>query len=232
MSLFIFSANCNVWLTRLKKSEMALIVIVVTSLAPIRHNHYQVFLGFHQLSVIFFLAGVWAHLRIDSLPQMPYVNATITLWSLERAHRIWTIYLKNIIMSRKGLTINNAEVEICPAGEEAVRVSVAMPKGWKYEPGTHVCVFTLFSLFPCRECKTNFGGGFGRLTCTSRDCHGHNLTRFRSLGLASRIRTRAHYRRRQRPLPAPRRPTPKRTTGCHWPTGNYKRPRRLQRSTS
>jgi hypothetical protein len=41
------------------------------------------------------------------------------------------------------MSVSIAEVELVPAGEEAVRVSVPMPKGWKYTPGTHVSYLDL-----------------------------------------------------------------------------------------
>ncbi|KAI5783567.1 hypothetical protein EDC01DRAFT_718239 [Geopyxis carbonaria] len=122
-------------------AEIALLMIVITSLAPLRHSHYQVFLFCHQVLVFLFLVGIWLHCHIDELPHIVYVNLVICMWAFERAHRLITIWSKNFSFSRKKLSCNIAVVEVVPGGEDAVRVTVAMRNGWEYKPGTHAYLY-------------------------------------------------------------------------------------------
>lgn len=120
---------------------VALWVIIISALAPVRHVFYQVFLGLHQISVIVFLIGVWLHCHIDQLPHKTYVNIVILVWAFDRGHRIWTICRKNLTTS--GRSIRNikcsvGKVKVLQHGEHAVHLTVTIKNGWDYEPGTHV----------------------------------------------------------------------------------------------
>jgi len=106
----------------------------------LRHAHYQVFLATHQLCIAFFLVGAWLHCRIDELPYEKFVDIAIGIWGFERLHRLVTIYRKNVRVG-KGWSLNTAECRVTPAGEDAVRVSITMGKGWEYKPGTHAYLY-------------------------------------------------------------------------------------------
>lgn len=122
------------------QAECALFLILVTSLAPIRHAHYQVFLAAHQILVAVFLFGAWMHCYIDQLPHQIYVNIALAVWGFERLHRLFTIFRKNIPFG-KLWSANTAEIQVVPSGEDAVRVSITMNKGWTYEPGQHAYLY-------------------------------------------------------------------------------------------
>lgn len=110
------------------------------SVAPLRHAHYEVFLGAHQLCVITFLTGAWLHCYTDELPQITHVNIAIGIWIAERFHRVFTICRKNLRLGRNW-SANTAEVSVVPAGEDAVRVSITMHKGWEFQPGQHAYLY-------------------------------------------------------------------------------------------
>lgn len=115
-------------------------MIIVLSVAPLRHAHYQVFLGSHQVCIILFLVGAWLHCHIDQLPQKRYVSIAMGIWISERLHRVFTIYHKNFFFGRKW-NANSAEVQVVSSGEDAVRVSITMNKGWEYKPGQHAYLY-------------------------------------------------------------------------------------------
>ena len=87
-----------------------------------------------------FLLGAWLHCYIDQLPYQFYVDIAIAIWGFERLHRLFTIFRRNIPFGRLW-SANTAEIRVVPSGEDAVRVSVTMNKGWKYEPGQHAYLY-------------------------------------------------------------------------------------------
>ncbi|KAI5850107.1 ferric reductase NAD binding domain-containing protein [Tricharina praecox] len=121
-------------------AEIALFFLIFLSLSPLRHAHYQIFLATHQLCIAFFLVGAWLHCHIDELPHEKFVNIAIGIWAFERLHRLVTIYRKNVRLG-KGWSLNSAEVKVAPAGEDAVRVSITMKKGWEFKPGQHAYLY-------------------------------------------------------------------------------------------
>ena len=136
------SLSCRLAQTELilGQAEVALVLIILFSVAPFRHAHYQVFLGTHQLCVLFFLSGVWFHCYIDQLPHIVYVDIAIGLWVGERLHRLFTLCHRNIRIGQNW-SATMAEVTVVPAGEDAVRVSITMEKGWNYQPGQHAYLY-------------------------------------------------------------------------------------------
>jgi hypothetical protein len=125
---------------------VSLFWILILSISPLRHSHYQIFLGTHQVLIFLFLIGAWSHCHIDQLPYEIYINIAIAIWAFERSHRIFNIYRKNGRLGR-GFSVNVAEVRAVGGGEDAVHVSVIMKKGWEYKPGQHVRFFNSLFLF-------------------------------------------------------------------------------------
>ncbi|KAI5818756.1 ferric reductase like transmembrane component-domain-containing protein [Pyronema omphalodes] len=119
---------------------VSLFLILVTSVAPLRHAHYQVFLGLHQVCIAMFLSGAWFHCYIDQLPHQIYVNIAIGLWIGERLHRLFNILRKNNIFG-KSWNVTTAELQLTLSGEDAVRVSIRMPGVWNYKPGQHAYIY-------------------------------------------------------------------------------------------
>lgn len=102
-----------------------------------RHANYEFFLTMHQLLVVFFVAGVWWHLNIDSLPQIVYCNIAVAIWIGDRVLRIFRILRNNTRWRRKELAFNLAAVTPLE-GADAVRLSVTLANPFDYQPGTHV----------------------------------------------------------------------------------------------
>jgi hypothetical protein len=86
------------------------------------------------------LVGAWLHCYIDLLPQRRYVTIAMGIWMFERLHRLFTIYRKNLFFGRKW-SANAAEIQVVASGEDAVRVSITMNKGWEYKPGHHAYLY-------------------------------------------------------------------------------------------
>ncbi|KAL7276648.1 ferric-chelate reductase [Rhizina undulata] len=121
-------------------AEIALICIVVLSVSPFRHAHYEIFLSTHQLFVLFFVVGVWWHLYLDDLPQMTYANLAVATWILDRLMRIGWICMRNMKLDRKigRYRVNVAEIT---ALDDAVRLSVEMMNPWEFKPGQHAYIY-------------------------------------------------------------------------------------------
>ncbi|EFX03008.1 ferric reductase-like protein [Grosmannia clavigera kw1407] len=114
---------------------VALTVLVVVSVSPLRHAFYETFLATHILLAIIILACTWIHCATASiaggLPELPYVVAIIILWVVERLARVALSAYSS--WSRHGWA--DAVVEALPG--ETCRVTVHLPRYVNVRPGTH-----------------------------------------------------------------------------------------------
>lgn len=108
-----------------------MVVIAIISPSPIRHAFYETFLNIHIILGFVAIFGVYLHLSIANLPQIPYIIAVGVLWLAERIVRITRIVYYNY--SRNGWT--NASIESLPG--DACRVTLHVPKYVDIKPGTH-----------------------------------------------------------------------------------------------
>jgi predicted ferric reductase len=76
---------------------------------------------------------VWMHL--EGIPAQVFVMGALVCWIFDRLLRVYLLVRNNI--SRKGLT--KAECEALPG--DAVRVTLRMPKTWKFRPGQHIYLY-------------------------------------------------------------------------------------------
>jgi NAD(P)H-flavin reductase len=113
---------------------LALSLIFILSLSPIRHAFYETFLASHiALAMISFVCTL-VHCITASVGVLPYTDwliAIFVLWFLERFARIFRLAYFN--WSKKGFT--DAVLEPMPG--ETTRVTLRLPNHHKIKPGTH-----------------------------------------------------------------------------------------------
>jgi ferric-chelate reductase len=105
---------------------------IIHSLSPVRHAFYETFLGIHQVGAFFISLGIYLHLDMHSLPQKPWIQCVILIWSAERCTRLlWLVFLN--VSRRHGMT--KLRVEALPG--EACRLTFFLPKRYPVPPGSH-----------------------------------------------------------------------------------------------
>ncbi|KAI9710058.1 MAG: hypothetical protein M1812_007522 [Candelaria pacifica] len=114
---------------------LAMLVILIQSPSPIRHAFYETFLHLHQLLAFLTILGVYAHLKMAKLPQLPSIQAVVSLWVLDRVARWLRILYYNV--SRNGCT--TVTVEALPG--EACRVKFDLVRHGTFTPGCHVYAY-------------------------------------------------------------------------------------------
>jgi NAD(P)H-flavin reductase len=122
---FIASGFCGV---------LALVILVVLSLGPVRHAFYETFLNIHIILAIIIFACTWVHCvtaNIGTLPQLPWIVAIFLLWFAERLARMFRLVYYN--WSGRGFS----EATVTPMPGEACRVTVHLPRHVDVKPGTH-----------------------------------------------------------------------------------------------
>lgn len=114
----------------------AFTIIIIQASSPIRHAFYETFLVLHRVLIVLGLVGLWLHIEIANLPQLPFLRAVFVMWGAEWAIRLWSVYYHNMSM-KKGMT--RVTVEALPA--EACRVTFDLVRPWKFVPGAHAHVW-------------------------------------------------------------------------------------------
>ncbi|KAI9739268.1 MAG: hypothetical protein M1834_007481 [Cirrosporium novae-zelandiae] len=112
-----------------------MVFLSLHSISPLRHAFYETFLHLHQLAAIVTLIGVWIHIEIVPLPQVPIMYGLFGIWGGERFIRFCRVLYLNL--SRKGTT--KITVEAMPG--ETCRVTCHLPKRVDIEPGSHVYLY-------------------------------------------------------------------------------------------
>ncbi|EAS32162.3 metalloreductase [Coccidioides immitis RS] len=117
-------------------STVALAFLFVDSPSPLRHAFYETFLHLHQVGALVAMLGLYLHLDLDKLPQVPWMRFIIGVWILDRCARfIRLIYLN--VSRRRGLT--RVVAKALPG--EATRVTFFLPNNARIEPGSHVYAY-------------------------------------------------------------------------------------------
>jgi ferric-chelate reductase len=105
---------------------------ILHSLSPVRHAFYETFLCIHQVGAFFILLGIYLHLDMHSLPQKPWIQGVILIWSAERSTRLlWLVFLN--VSRRHGMT--KLRVEALPG--EACRLTFFLPRHYPVPAGSH-----------------------------------------------------------------------------------------------
>ena len=115
---------------------IAIAILPLHSLSPIRHAFYETFLHLHQSLAFLALLGVYVHLDIMKLPAYPSILAAVLLFMFERVWRIGRIAYLNY--SRTG-GMTTASVEALPGN--ACRVTFYLPRHITIRPGSHMYAY-------------------------------------------------------------------------------------------
>ncbi|KAI9816641.1 MAG: hypothetical protein M1832_005026 [Thelocarpon impressellum] len=115
---------------------ISMALLLLQSPSAVRHAFYETFLHLHQAAALAAVVGVYFHLKLDKLPQLPYIKALIALWALERTARFLRVYYR-CHSWRKGWT--TVQVQALPG--EACRVTFEMRRPWAFRPGCHVYAY-------------------------------------------------------------------------------------------
>lgn len=107
---------------------------MIQASSPIRHAAYETFKYLHIALVIVVIIGVYYHLKLANLPQLPLLWGAIILWASERAIRVLKVAYRNF-----GKGGSRTLVEALPGN--AVRVTVDMARPWKFKPGQHAYLY-------------------------------------------------------------------------------------------
>jgi hypothetical protein len=112
---------------------IAMLLIAVTSLSPIRHAFYETFLDVHIILAFVAILTAWIHLEISKLPQLPYIKVVLCLWMADRFARMARLAWCNYSFGGKGWT--KASIEVLPG--DACRVTLHLPRKVNIEAGSH-----------------------------------------------------------------------------------------------
>ncbi|KAK8177753.1 ferric reductase like transmembrane component-domain-containing protein [Phyllosticta citrichinensis] len=187
---------------------VAFVVLGVQAWSPVRHAFYETFLNVHRLMVVCSIVGLYLHIDLHQLPQLPWVKLAFSLWICEWIFRTWKLVRYNV--SVRGLS--KVTIEAMPS--EAVRVTIDLVRPWYHRPGSHVHLYVPsiggWSSHPfsvawatpsAAAAQVNFEDEKLGLPTTERSNH-KDLTRphlpMRSIGLVCRARegfTRSMYDR-------------------------------------
>ena len=115
---------------------ISMTTILIQAPSAVRHAAYETFLHLHQFLAFLALLGVYLHVQLECLPQMPYMVAIILIWSWDRLARWARIIYYNVSWSR-GIT--TVKVEALPG--DACRVTFDLRRSWTVKPGCHVYVY-------------------------------------------------------------------------------------------
>lgn len=110
---------------------VAMVLILFQSPSIFRHAFYETFLTVHIILAIAAIVGVYVHLHVAGLPQLPYLQAMVVLWATERFARFYRLVSCNY--SARGWT--RATVEAMPG--DTCRVTMHLPKHLYVAPGSH-----------------------------------------------------------------------------------------------
>lgn len=114
---------------------IALVLLLITAVSPLRHAFYETFLNLHIFLALVIFVCTWVHCATASipggLPQLSWIMAIMALWFADRFARFVRLAYTN--WSKKGFT--DAFCEALPG--EVTRVTLNLPRYKNIRPGTH-----------------------------------------------------------------------------------------------
>jgi hypothetical protein len=114
---------------------IALCLMSLFAISPIRHAFYETFLNTHIVLAFITFVCTWIHCASaeipGGLPQLSWIMAIFTLWFLDRLARMIRLCYAN--WSARGFT--DAVIEAMPG--EVTRVTMHLPRYVDVKPGTH-----------------------------------------------------------------------------------------------
>jgi predicted ferric reductase len=113
-------------------STAAFTFIGIQAWSPFRHAFYETFLNVHRVVVMVSLVGLYKHLEMHHLPQLPWLHLIIIFWAAEWFFRGLSILYYGFSLKKRSMI----KVEAMPG--EAVRLTIDMVRPWTPRPGCHV----------------------------------------------------------------------------------------------
>ncbi|KAL5115468.1 hypothetical protein ACEQ8H_006609 [Pleosporales sp. CAS-2024a] len=111
---------------------VAFTFIAIQAWSPFRHAFYETFLNIHRVMVIVALLGLYKHLEMHHLPQVPWIHLVIIFWGAEWCFRGLSILYFGFSFKK----MSSIKVEALPG--EAVRLTIDLVRDWHPRPGCHV----------------------------------------------------------------------------------------------
>lgn len=118
-------------------ATIAFVFIGIQAWSPIRHAFYETFLNIHRSVVIFAIVGLWKHLELHGLPQLPWLHIVVALWAIEWFFRLARLCYHSVYLNGRGFS--KIRVEAMPG--EACRVTITLARPWTPRPGCHVHMY-------------------------------------------------------------------------------------------
>lgn len=112
------------------------VFLFIQAWSPLRHAFYETFINFHRLGVAFAIVGVWIHIDLHALPQLPWMKLCLGMWAVEWLLRLWKVTRYNVSM-RRGMS--KVTIEALP--NDACRVTIDLVRSWNHRPGSHVHLY-------------------------------------------------------------------------------------------
>ncbi|KAJ6259163.1 Ferric/cupric reductase transmembrane component [Drechslerella dactyloides] len=139
----ILNKNWSSFMVSLQKSEMiltgtistlAMVFLFVQSPSIIRHAFYESFLTLHIIGAIVAVVTLYFHLDLIDNKWLRYLQVAIGIWVAERVARFVSIIYRNV-----GRSVTKAT--ITALSTEAARVTLDMPRPFRFRPGQHVYLY-------------------------------------------------------------------------------------------
>lgn len=116
------------------QGTVAFVALAIQASSPLRHAFYETFKLLHIGLAIAATVGVWYHLKLADLPQLPFLIAAIFFWAFDRFVRLALIAYRNI---GKGGT--RTVIEALPGN--ALRIDVTLARPWTFRSGQHAYLY-------------------------------------------------------------------------------------------
>lgn len=111
---------------------VAFTFIGIQAWSPFRHAFYETFLNIHRVCVLVALVGLYKHLEMHHLPQVPWMHLIFIFWGAEYMFRGLSILYFGFSLKKR----SSIRVEAMPG--EAVRLTIDLVREWHPRPGCHV----------------------------------------------------------------------------------------------
>ena len=132
---------------------MAFVFLGIQAWSPLRHAFYEVFKVLHIAVAALSIVGLWYHIDLGELSQMPYLYAVIGLWVGDRAAR----FLR-MAYSSFGRGGTRTIVEALPG--DTIRLTMTLARPWRPQPGQHAYIYMpKFSLWQSHPFSVSWTAG-------------------------------------------------------------------------
>lgn len=113
---------------------IAMLVISIQAVSPLRHAFYETFKIFHIILAAVSVMGLYYHLHLGEYKQISLVYPVIGIWVTDRTARFLRVLYNNV-----GNGGTQTLVEALPGN--ACRVTVTMARPWTFKPGQHAYLY-------------------------------------------------------------------------------------------